>query len=231
MAATKVSFGAKQGRATAQAASLFDTPVIVDQLHEAEEMNAALKAAIMKRMSEDEGITISNFGGWHSDTRMLEWGGEAAFSLCEKMIATADRFTVDIKAKDQPRYKWLPEMWANVSPPGASNRQHSHPGCFWSAVYYVDDGYGGSADPNLGGELVFFDPRMPMIRMNAPDLRFRRPGQPPDHDENRMRPATGRFVIFPSWLSHAVRPYNGKGRRISIAVNLTARPLQGEKRS
>lgn len=29
---------------------------------------------------------------------------------------------------------------ANVSPPGASNEYHCHPGAVWSAVYYVDDG-------------------------------------------------------------------------------------------
>jgi hypothetical protein len=33
------------------------------------------------------------------------------------------------------------------------------------------------------------------------------------------------IVIFPAWLSHAVRPYNGTGSRISIAINLSAVPL------
>ncbi len=226
MAAPKVTFEAKDRRATAQAASVFETPLIVDHVHGSAEINAALRSVIMKRMSEHDGIAISNIGGWHSDTHMLEWGGEAALILCEKIIAAADRFTIDIKAKGEPRYKWFPEMWANVSPPGASNRHHAHPGAFWSAVYYVDDGYGGSPDPALGGELVLFDPRMPMIRMNAPDLRFKRPGQPPDHDEAKMRPATGRIVIFPAWLNHAVLPYAGDGLRISVAVNLSAVPVR-----
>lgn len=212
---------------TAQAASLFETPAIVDQIADCAALNEALKSVILARMEADEGLTISNVGGWHSDTRMLEWGGEAARTLCERIIALADQFTVDLKAKDGPRYKWVPEMWANVSPPSASNRHHCHPGSFWSAVYYVDDGYAGSSDPALGGELVLFDPRMPMVRMTAPDLRFARPGQGPEHDEARMRPATGRIVIFPSWLNHAVNAYSGKGTRISIAVNLSAVPVVG----
>lgn len=210
-----------RGASAAQAASLFETPVIVEQLQGAAQLNAALRTVILARKEQDAGLAISNVGGWHSDTRMLEWGGAAARDLCARIVAAADRFTVDIKAKERPRHKWAPEMWANVSPPGASNRHHCHPGSFWSAVYYVDDGYGGSSDPELGGELILYDPRMPMIRMTAPDLRFRRPGQPADHDENRMRPATGRLVIFPAWLSHAVRAYQGTGLRISIAVNLT----------
>jgi len=208
-----------------QAASLFDTPVIVDQMPNSAEVNAELKRMILERQDASPGVSISNVGGWHSDTEMLRWGGEPAMRLVERIIAAVDHFTVDIRATGKPRYKWFPEMWANVSPPGASNQYHTHPGSFWSAVYYVDDGYGGSQDDGLGGELVLLDPRMPTIRMNTPDLRFRRPGQKPDDQEKWFRPTSGQIVIFPSWLTHAVRPYNGAGTRISIAVNLSAVPL------
>ena len=208
-----------------QAASLFETPVIVDVLPDHVELNRQLRETILARQGQDQGIQVSNVGGWHSDTQMLRWGGEAAARLLERIVADADRFTVDVRSEGKPRYRWFPEMWANVSPPGAANQYHTHPGCFWSAVYYVDDGYGGSADETLGGELILLDPRMPGVAMNAPDLRFRRPGQRPEQREKYMRPATGRIVIFPSWLSHAVRPYKGGDLRISIAVNLSAVPL------
>lgn len=207
-----------------QAASLFDTPVIVDVMPDHDEINRQLKVAILARREQSEGIFVSNVGGWHSDTGMVSWGGEAAQRLLERIIAAADRFTVDVRSAGKARYRWYPEMWANVSPPGAANQYHTHPGSFWSAVYYVDDGYGGSADENLGGELVLLDPRMPGVAMNTPDLRFRRPGQPPQEVEKYMRPASGRIVIFPSWLSHAVQPYKGSDLRISIAVNLSAVP-------
>jgi len=205
-----------------QAAGLFETPLIIDEIPGSAGLNAALRSAILKRQQEDQGLSISNVGGWHSDTQMLTWGGEAAQALNQRIVAAVDRFTVDIRGGETRRHKWAPEMWANVSPPGASNRHHCHPGAYWSAVYYVDDGYGGSPDRALGGELVLFDPRMPTVRMAAPDLRFRRPGQQPEHDEVQLRPATGRIVIFPAWLSHAVLAYNGHATRISVAVNLTA---------
>ena len=206
-----------------QVFSLFDTPVIVDRLEDADVFNANLRELILARREADKGIEVSNLGGWHSARDMIEWGGEAARVLLKRIIAAADRFTVDIRAeRGKPRYRWHPEMWANVSPPGASNQYHAHPGAFWSAIYYVDDGYAGSGDKALGGELVLMDPRMPAIRMNAPDLRFRRPGLSPDEEEKFMRPESGRIVLFPAWLSHAVRPYRGDGLRISIAVNLNA---------
>ncbi|MDP8994256.1 MAG: 2OG-Fe(II) oxygenase family protein [Pseudomonadota bacterium] len=209
-----------------QAAGLFETMVVVDRLPGAAEINRQLREAILARQAEDKGVEISNVGGWHSDTQMLRWGGEPARKLLERIVAAADQFSVDIKAEPgRPRHRWFPEMWANVSGPGASNQFHRHPGAFWSAVYYVDDGYGGSPDRALGGELVLEDPRMPAIRMAAPDLRFRRPGGKPDHHETWMRPQTGRIVMFPAWLSHSVRPYKGTGLRISVAVNLSAVPL------
>ena len=204
-----------------QVGAVFETPVVVEEVANPAELNEALKAAILKRQAEHEGISISNIGGWHSDTAMLEWGGEAARALCQQIIALADDTTIDVKARQGRRHRWAPEMWANVSPPGSSNRHHSHPGAYWSAVYYVDDGYGGSSDRELGGELVLYDPRMPMIRMTAPDLRFKGPDGSPDHDEIFIRPSAGRIVMFPSWLNHAVLPYQGHGTRISIAVNLT----------
>ena len=218
------TFGASRPAPAPEAANLFETPVIVDHPADAPALNDDLRRVIEQRRAHDPGVSVSNVAGWHSDRRMLEWGGDAARRLCERVVATADQFTVDIRGQGEPRFRWQPEMWANVSPPGASNRHHCHPGAFWSAVYYVDDGYGGSSDAELGGELVLFDPRMPMIRMGDPDLRFRRAGRPPDHDESWMRPVTGRLVIFPAWLNHAVREYRGSGLRISIAVNLTAVP-------
>lgn len=212
-------------KAQAQAASLFETPVIVDTMPDHVEINRQLRETILARRDQHAGINVSNVGGWHSDTLMLDWGGEGAIRLLERMVASVDQFTVDVRSAGKPRYRWFPEMWANVSPPHAANQYHSHPGSFWSAVYYVDDGYGGSADERLGGELILLDPRMPGIAMNTPDLRFRRPGQQPEQREKYMRPASGRIVIFPSWLSHAVRPYLGTGLRISIAANLSAVPL------
>ena len=209
-----------------QAIGLFETPLIVDQMPSAPELNRELMRTILARKDQHAGLEISNVGGWHSDTQMLAWGGKSAHRLVERIIGCVDYFTTDVRATDgRPRYKWFPEMWANVSPPGASNQFHAHPGAFWSAVYYVDDGYAGSADKSLGGELTLLDPRMPAVRMAAPDLRFRRPGQQHDQHEKLIRPASGRIVIFPAWLSHAVRPFRGQGNRISIAVNLSAIPV------
>ena len=114
--------------------------------------------------------------------------------------------------------------WANVNRDGHGNEFHSHPGAYWSASYYVDDG-GAASDPSLGGEFEIQDPRGIAPAMLAPELAFAMPGGQSIGASELVRPKGGLLLIFPSWLSHAVRPYCGEGVRISIAINMT--PARG----
>ena len=134
----------------------------------------------------------------------------------------ADEQTVDAKSPQESRFGWVPELWANVSAKGHANQYHTHPGSFWSAVAYVDDGYAGDNNPELGGELQLLDPRAPMVQMTAPDLRMKGADGIPQSAEVSIRPQTGMVVLFPSWLQHAVRPFSGEGTRISVAINSVA---------
>ncbi|MFD1788640.1 2OG-Fe(II) oxygenase family protein [Sphingomonas floccifaciens] len=196
--------------------TLFWTPVLAEMWPGAPLHNAALKAAIARQAASVAGVAKSNIHGWQSDISMTAWGGAAADALVAHAAARANAYTAG------GPIDWVPEMWANVSRRGASNQTHAHPGSVWSAVYYVDDGYAGSSDKAVAGELSFLDPRFPAVRMAAPELRHRRPDGTIDNQEVWLRPRTGLFVLFPSWLLHAVRPYAGQGTRTSIAINLVA---------
>jgi len=206
-----------------QALSLFDTMVVVEELPGAAQLNAALRSIILARQAASQGVKVSNIGGWQSDHDMVNWGGDAGTVLLKQIQALADRNSVDIRSPNMPRHRWVPEMWANVSPPEASNQLHTHPGAYWSAVYYIDDAGGGSG-ADLGGELVLEDPRMPMVMMIMPNLRFRRADGSVHEPQIALRPKNGRLIMFPSWLRHGVAPHRGTGPRISVAVNLMAVP-------
>ncbi|MEE4339190.1 TIGR02466 family protein [Erythrobacter sp.] len=204
----------------AQTRFLFATPFLIDRLQSPESIAALRESIIARRAHDPDGVQISNIGGWHSDTRMIEWGGEAARALAFKAFTMAEEGAVNI-ARDQGRdYGWVPEMWANVSEKGHANQYHTHPGSLWSAVAYIDDGYDGSDDPALGGELQLLDPRMPMVRMGSLDLRFKDTDGRVQNNEPMIRPQTGLIVMFPSWLQHSVRGFYGPGTRISVAINL-----------
>lgn len=205
--------------------NLFTTPVMAESWRGASQFNADLHRVILAHEAKSKGVQKSNLQGWQSEIDMLNWGGEAAKRLSDHVVQRCEELTTDIAASGQRRFRWSPEMWANVSRLGASNMAHCHPGAFWSAVYYVDDGYGGSPDKALGGQLLLIDPRFPMLRMRTPDLRYRASEDDYDNQEVWMRPQTGLLIMFPSWLSHAVMPYLANGARISIAINVVVRPV------
>lgn len=207
---------------------LFPTPFVTDRLQSPEGIKVLREAILAEQARDKGGVRISNIGGWHSNSEMIEWGGEAAKALAFKAMTMADGVTVDAGSPDASRYEWVPQMWANVSGKGNANQYHMHPGSFWSAVAYIDDGYEGSSDPALGGELQLLDPRMPMIRMTAPDLRLKDQAGQPQSSEPVIRPSAGLIVMFPSWLQHSVRAFHGSGTRISVAINLmVARKQEG----
>lgn len=201
-----------------QIVSLFATPIVLIDLPDAPALNADLRRTILEREKSHPGTEHSNLGGWQSEWDMDRWGGAPAIKLLAVARNSANKVTTN--RQGQPvAITWKANMWANINRTGHGNEFHSHPGSFWSAVYYVDDG-GIDADPSLGGELEFMDPRGPGPAMYAPHLAFGSAGLSVGANEV-VRPRVGRMVMFPAWVLHQVRPYRGKAERISIALNLS----------
>ncbi len=207
-----------------QIVPLFATPLVVLDVPEAETLNVELRRVIAEREKAHPSTRKSNVGGWQSSGDMDRWGGPAAVKLLAFARNAANRMTTDAKGgvgkgpyPDHFAVTWIGNMWANVNRTGHGNDFHSHPGAYWSGVYYVDDG-GIADDPSLGGELEFLDPRGTVPLMNAPHLRMS--GSQSAGATERMPPKAGRMVMFPAWILHQVRPYRGSAMRISIAFNL-----------
>ncbi len=207
-------------RVRAERAGLFETPLLHGKLTEAEPMTVALEQAIAARRAADEGLNRSNVGGWHSTTDMLAWGGAAAEKLADMAIRMAKRLS-HFEERDAASVKWSVRMWANVSPPGALNMSHAHPGVLWAAVYYVDMGM-SPGDPE-GGELYFEDPRFPVPQMTFPGFRAIGADGQPQVIEQRVRTERGDMVLFPGFVRHGVRPHTGSRERVSIAMNIYAK--------
>lgn len=198
---------------------LFPTPVLISIMPGAEALNAELKRIILARAQAGESTQHSNRGGWQSSWDLHEWGGAPMQKVLAYGRAVADDATVD-RAGKRHNLTWRINAWANVNWSGHGNQFHTHPGAFWSATYYVDDG-GIAADPSLGGEFEIQDPRGAAPVMYAPQLTFPGPDGAALGESQRLTPRAGMFVMFPSWLPHGVRPYFGTRERISIAINFS----------
>lgn len=203
----------------AELRSYFATPVAVVQLPDATEINADIRPAVLAREQSTEGVQHSNLGGWQSDTGFEDWGGAGGKRMLTAARQLATKMTAN-RAGQPIRLNWKMNAWANVNRKGHGNEFHTHPGCYWSGTYYVDDG-GVDANNELGGAFEMQDPRGIAPSMYAPLLAFSAPGGRSVGGSDLIYPKSGQMVLFPSWLQHAVRPYHGDQTRISIAFNLS----------
>jgi uncharacterized protein (TIGR02466 family) len=198
--------------------SYFATPIAVVELDGAAALNAALRESVLAREKTQPSVHHSNLGGWQSSWDLPAWGGPASEAVLRSAVALASRMTADRQGKPVD-IKWRVNAWANINRSGHGNEFHTHPGCYWSGTYYVDDG-GIGDDPSLGGEFEIQDPRGVAPAMYAPMLCFATPGGRSAGASELIRPKAGMMVLFPAWLSHGVRPYRGTRMRISLAFNL-----------
>jgi uncharacterized protein (TIGR02466 family) len=196
----------------------FDTPVAFAELDGREVLAQELEAIVRARRAASEGVRASNVGGWHSDREMTEWGGAPAQTLAEAAIQVARKMTAfgDSSPED---YGWTLQMWANISGRGAYNELHIHPGSVWSAVFYIDTGDEGLPE-GAAGEFYVEDPRYPVPTLHRSGLRMIGADGRPQQDRQSLKVSRGDLILFPAWLRHGVRPYQGERERITVAMNI-----------
>jgi uncharacterized protein (TIGR02466 family) len=193
----------------------YPTPIRRHRYPNLQEFNRELTDRILALRDRSPGKKISNIGGWHSDSQLLQTLGEPYAGQLGRMFMenVREAFSVVAEAADPLPDTVSIEAWANVSQRGDSNVAHIHGGCPWSGVYYVASDSG----PGIRGNLVFTDPRTAALMVVHPYNPFK------GANSISLAPEPGLMVVFPSFLYHSVEPYQGDGPRISIALNLLAR--------
>ena len=183
---------------------LFPTPVyIADIKHPT--LNQDLERDIIAWSKEDKGITRTNVKGWHSTTDMHE---RPEFKNLVNMLYACQKTVYEQEYYESEPF--LGNMWANINPPGGSNRAHQHPNSLWSGVYWIKT-------PKNCGQLKIDDPRS-VACMTRPRQKD---GKKPDRlwRETHYEPVAGRCIMFPSWLMHCVDPNESNDVRISVSFN------------
>lgn len=159
--------------------------------------------------------TRTNQGGWHSAFDLFELDTPVVARFRERMQQHVQAFLDHVRRADRRRKdRFRLQGWINVNRAGDTNLLHSHPGSLLSSAYYVK-----VPRRMKGGELVFRDPRGPAVAMyETPGIELPWVGSGLGIP---FVPSAGKLLLFPSWLEHHVRPFEGPGERISISFNVT----------
>ena len=108
------------------------------------------------------------------------------------------------------------DAWFHVTRRGGFFALHNHPNASWSGVYCVDPGQ-HDADKPESGSLSFVSPAViSSMHMDAATINLRDPFAP---NIRALHLAPGQLVVFPSWILHDVKPFQGEGTRITVAFN------------
>lgn len=195
--------------------TLFPTFLVEHTWPDSATLNRELKKVILRYNQQEKGIVRSNAGGYHSQTDLAVWEFPCIKDLRQRVISMLPTTLMAHGCtKEQVGHFKLAGlgMWAMVNRDKEWGERHSHPGCLFSGVYYVDDG-NPSKRYEMNGWMEMEDPRIGANMMSGMGgLRF--------YGRTLVAPRPGYMCIFPSWLPHHVRPYFGRGTRISVAFNI-----------
>jgi uncharacterized protein (TIGR02466 family) len=106
--------------------------------------------------------------------------------------------------------------WFHVTRRGGFFGLHNHPNASWSGVYCVDPGRNGP-DAKDSGRLTFMNPMVTSAMYL--DVGVARMQLPYGFQTAGFSLEPGQLVIFPSWILHDVKPFEGEGERVTIAFN------------
>lgn len=152
---------------------------------------------------------LTNSGGWQSKDLNLQ--DETLSELFDTVTDKVNEVRDQMRLQPEPL---LANSWININRKGNYNKRHSHPCCFFSAVYYT------KVPEDSESKIIFYDPRRERMFSEAQeyfwdelnDINFSSCG---------YTPREGMLLIFPSWLDHEVEPCKSEESRISIAFNYT----------
>lgn len=108
------------------------------------------------------------------------------------------------------------DAWFHVTRRGGFFGLHNHPNAAWSGVYCVDPGR-SDADKRESGALCFVNPALSAtMHLDAGNARMSGAFA---SGVRSLRMEAGQLVMFPSWVLHDVKPFEGEGERITVAFN------------
>jgi uncharacterized protein (TIGR02466 family) len=169
--------------------------------------NTVLEGYSYELQRSDNGIIASNEGGWHSS--LLDMSKPRIRPLFDLINTKLNELHKQLGFKDEFKQE-VQEAWININKINQFNKPHTHPGSFFSGVYYI------KAEKNAGA-IEWINPigaqphTIPSFAVEH--FNF--------YNANKwvQQPTPGKLIIFPPWLTHYTQPNQSGCDRISIAFN------------
>jgi hypothetical protein len=204
--------------------NMFSVPFTFSRHPEQERLNASLKSYI--HAQENTGtaanprpLTQRNAAVFESHFNLFR-ANDAAIqelkSFCWNQLLSLVGWVNQYDAPTLARLQIFNDCWFHVTRRGGFFALHNHPNASWSGVYCVDP---GKNDPgkNASGVLSFVNPMiMNAMHMDAGVAKMQLPY---GYQVANVSLEAGQLVMFPSWVLHDVKPFEGEGERITIAFN------------
>ena len=156
----------------------------------------------------------SNFGGWqkngiHNLEELQEFKQVLINEIDGFIEWIYEQYYIPIVDGQQP--KWaisIDNIFVNINPKGSYHLMHSHTGCNYSGVFYLQ------SDPDTCGNLHLQHPfKSPwMGEMQGKTIK---------DFYTTIDPDPGSGVIFPAYMLHHVGPNMSENDRIAISFNFT----------
>ena len=157
---------------------------------------------------EDEGVSISNYGGWQSSGFEIVNEDDVLHSF---LINCLSDFPSLKKSIDMFVYGWI-----NVNKPGEYNIKHTHPTSDLSGVLWVKA-------PENCGNIVFDSPFAFQTHNEVESYTDEFRNLNNYNHCHYFNPIEGRILVFPSHLQHHVLHNKSDEDRISVSFNIKLR--------
>lgn len=204
--------------------NLFAVPFATSLCPDSKRLNAALRDYVLAReksgtAANPRPLTYRNDALFESDFNLFREPDPAVQELkrfCwDQLLAVIGT----LNGYDSPtlhRLQIYNDCWFHVTRRGGYFALHNHPNASWSGVYCVDPGR-HDPDSKMSGALCFVNPTITSaMHMDAGIARM---PLPYGNQIANFSLEAGQLVIFPSWVMHDVKPFQGEGERITIAFN------------
>jgi uncharacterized protein (TIGR02466 family) len=203
----------------------FAIPFGMARLADCQELNGQLRELFLKRASmgarhaNPRPLTQRSRQVFESEFQLFAWQEPSVQKLKEYCWHQLMKMVGELNGYDPQALGNIlinSESWFHVTRRGGFFALHNHPNASFSGVYCVDPGRSDPGNPQ-SGLLSFMNPAVASaMYMDAATLNLRGAY---GYNIRHIALEPGQLVIFPSWILHDVKPFEGEGDRITVAFN------------